>query len=70
MDMVGNVEQWCLNDYYAPDTVALDARPELRSYRGGSFNLGEGAFRVAERGGAVPHYQIGLVGFRLVWCLG
>ena len=65
MDMVGNVQQWCLNDYESPDKIDVAVQAEMRVYRGGSFNLGIDAFKVTVRGGAVPDYEIGLVGFRV-----
>lgn len=65
VDMAGNVEEWCLTDYDSGrhDDLTTDT---TRVYRGGSFNLGQKGLHMNNRGGALPDYEIGLVGFRLV----
>ena len=64
-DMVGNVEEWCLTEYESGSNDDLSTN-SMRVYRGGSFNLGQNGLRLDERGGALPDYEIGLVGFRIV----
>jgi formylglycine-generating enzyme required for sulfatase activity len=64
-DLVGNVEEWCLTAYKtgANDDLLTDS---MRVYRGGSFNLGRLGMELTVRSGALPDYEKGLVGFRIV----
>ena len=64
-DMVGNVEEWCLTEYYTgtDGDLLTDA---MRVCRGGWFMYGALGVCLDQRGGAGPDYERDFVGFRVV----
>jgi formylglycine-generating enzyme required for sulfatase activity len=65
LDMSGNVWEWCLNEYAAPDHFQLDGS-EYRVLRGGSFIVFPDYARCAFRYRSLPVDRNYLIGFRVV----
>jgi formylglycine-generating enzyme required for sulfatase activity len=78
MDMCGNIEEWCLTEYYTgsdnpEDAVAQspDQQHIWRCLRGGAwYDLVTGSFRVAFRDFDNPYYGLSGGGFRIVYPFG
>ncbi|MEO0972094.1 MAG: SUMF1/EgtB/PvdO family nonheme iron enzyme [Pseudomonadota bacterium] len=68
VDMLGNIWEWCLNDYDDPATTATDAAVESRTIRGGSWLEHESNTRCAVRGRLRPDNRNISVGFRVCRC--
>lgn len=68
LDMVGNVWEWCLNNYdhpEAPDSLRIDENAE-RALRGGSWKNTSGSLCVSFRHRDFTYiHQDGIIGFRL-----
>lgn len=66
-DLVGNVSEWCLNEYYSSDRIALDGI-ESRVLRGGSWRYDLVVARADYRSSRPPGDRDGHYGFRLLLC--
>ena len=64
-DLVGNVWEWCLNEYRAPDSAGLVGTAS-RVLRGGSWDGSPDVARALYRGGDGPGNRLENVGFRVV----
>jgi len=67
LDMVGNVWEWCLNEYENPSKVSISG-DATRVLRGGSGYHDQGHARATYRFQDFPHSHRGSVGFRVVRC--
>jgi formylglycine-generating enzyme required for sulfatase activity len=65
LDMSGNVWEWCLNEFAAPDNVDTGGDAS-RAARGGSWGHDQLFARVTYRNGSHPHDRSNYHGFRLV----
>ena len=66
LDLAGNVREWCLNRYEAPEEIGADTSGERRVVRGGSWlNYPDNA-RGAQRDWLDPDDRDDFSGFRLV----
>lgn len=65
LDMAGNVWEWCLNPFHAPDEEALDDM-EPRILRGGSWHNPATAGKTWNRAPGDADGRTSLVGFRIV----
>jgi formylglycine-generating enzyme required for sulfatase activity len=65
VDMIGNVEEWCLSEY---DTAKNDDLDNMnnRVFRGGSWVFNMQPARVTYRSSGDPSSQNNIVGFRIV----
>ena len=66
LDMSGNVWEWCLNKYKAPDDVAVDASGSSRVLRGGSWYVSQVSARAVFRDFCYPLFRVVNIGFRLL----
>ncbi len=66
MDMVGNVWEWCLNDYKTPQHVSLSGNV-LRVVRGGAWNYDQSYMKTSYRNYNHPHNWFVSCGFRIVF---
>lgn len=71
LDLSGNVWEWCLNEFYDAELLALGARVALggsysRVVRGGSWDFGQGHARSSYRNCLNPLDRNDSGGFRLV----
>lgn len=66
LDMSGNVEEWCLNEYRNPGKLRLSETKE-RALRGGSWNKDLLNARSARRFGQSPRVRHNDRGLRVVW---
>ena len=66
-DMLGNVSEWCLDEYDATQAheECYQGTPFSRVLRGGSFNHRD--YRCASRDRASPNYSICINGFRVCY---
>jgi formylglycine-generating enzyme required for sulfatase activity len=68
-DIVGNLGQWCEDVYVAPPAKGAKGPPlpqNLRTFRGGFWDLGPEACRSASRLWCVPGGRNFYIGFRVV----
>ena len=65
LDMVGNVREWCLNEYEKPKQTDLSGSAR-RVVRGGSWSGGQAVARAAFRDPLVPDYRRNASGVRCV----
>ncbi len=63
-DMVGNVWEWCLNEYQNPDDTSASGN-EPRVWRGGSWHYSRGYARASSRYSSNPLFRDFDLGFRL-----
>jgi len=68
LDMVGNVWEWCLNEYESPGKTGLGGKAR-RVVRGGSWNETIGSARAVVRLMNDPDDRDWDSGFRMVWAL-
>jgi formylglycine-generating enzyme required for sulfatase activity len=64
-DMVGNVWDWCLNEYLRPENTATEGK-EDRVLRGGSWLTSQDDARSAYRFRYGPRYRDYFLGFRVL----
>ena len=64
LDLTGNVWEWCLNEYHAPENTQL-AGDEGRVVRGGSWRSFPKCGGAVYRGFFTPGYRGDLIGFRV-----
>jgi len=65
MDLSGNVNEWCLNEYKGPFRTSLEGK-ERRALRGGAWYLNPSILRAAIRYRNYPDIAANYVGFRCV----
>ncbi len=67
LDMIGNVWEWCLNEYEQPHNIGL-AGSSVRVLRGGSWFDYRDRSHATYRGKSYPLARLNYVGFRAVVC--
>jgi hypothetical protein len=68
LDMSGNVDEWCLNNWNYPDQINVTVGAVggvRRAFRGGSWLSNQLSARCGSRFGSVPHRRLANLGFRL-----
>ncbi len=65
LDLIGNVWEWCLNEYENPANTSLSGGSP-RVLRGGSFDFDSGNARAAVRFYNYPFFRLQSLGFRVV----
>lgn len=68
MDMIGNVAEWCINEFSNPDSTGKDAdlsSGQKRSMRGGSWSSDRLFAHTVRRRGELPTTQFNDIGFRV-----
>ncbi|WP_459869469.1 formylglycine-generating enzyme family protein [Endothiovibrio diazotrophicus] len=65
-DMAGNVWEWCVNEYRAPERTGTEGNAP-RVLRGGSWLSHRRGTRCEARNGLFPFNRLGDVGFRVLW---
>ncbi|MFC1959467.1 SUMF1/EgtB/PvdO family nonheme iron enzyme [Chloroflexota bacterium] len=69
LDMSGNVQEWCLNEYDKAKVTSIKG-DNARVVRGGSWACDESGARAASRNvWAYPYYRNGSQGFRVCCCV-